>query len=226
MSAATRALCVLEYLAGASDPVSPRDLAAALDIPRSTLSDLMAELRSLGYVEQVGGRYAPGVALALLGHRLSYRPGSSESLRAALERLVELTGETAIYSVGIGRQSDGPRRVLIIDQVASRDPIRYVAPSAPLRLMSETASGRVLLAFSERREEEDEALARELEQARRDGYYVNEAASGATSIAAPVFDVAGQVSGALAVTGPSFRMADAATRIWPTLRDAVASLGP
>lgn len=217
---------MLDHLAGASGPVSNRELAAATGIPRSTLSDLMAELRALGYIEQVAGGYAPGVALTLLGYKVSQRLGVPETLHQTLEQLARSTGETALYSVeiGVGGQEGG--RVLIVDQVASPNPIRYVAQPLPPRLMTETASGRVLLAFSGRQVEGGSRLAGELALAREQGYYINVARSGATSIAAPVFDAQGRLVGALTVSGPSPRMTDAESRIWPTLRAAASSLHP
>jgi IclR family transcriptional regulator, KDG regulon repressor len=226
MSAATRALRVLEHLAAVSGPVGARELATATDIPRSTLSDLMAELRTLGYVEQVAGGYAPGVALTLLGYKISQRLAVPEVLHRTLQELAEGTGETALYSVELGADAQGAERVLIVDQVASPNPIRYVAQPLPPRLMTETASGRVLLAFSGREAPAGSKLSAELALAREQGYYVNVASSGATSIAAPVFDADGRLVGALTVSGPTPRMTDAESRIWPTLRAFSSSLHP
>src|SRR5262245_36618945 len=107
MSAAGRALRVLEYLAAATQPVSNQELGAALGIPRSTLSDLLAELRALGYVSQVAGGHVPGTALTLLGYRTTRRLGTPGAIQRSLAQLAQETGETAIYSVEIG--SDGER---------------------------------------------------------------------------------------------------------------------
>jgi IclR family acetate operon transcriptional repressor len=226
MSAAGRALRVLEYLANAEHPVTSQELSKALDIPRSTLSDLLAELRSLGYVHQVGGRHVPGTALTLLGYRVTRGSGAPGTIERSLAQLAQSTGETAIYCVEIGGSAEQPGQVLIVEQVASPNPIRYVAPTGQPRSMEETASGRVLLAFSARDLDGDRALTKELERVRRQGYAVNVANSGATSIAAPVRDESGRVIAALAVTGPSPRMTDAAKRIWPTLKAAAKALSP
>ena len=82
----------------------------------------------------------------------------------------------------------------------------------------------MLLAFSNRDGGDVEPLASEIVLAREQGYFVNVAVSGATSIAAPVFDAREQLVGVLAVTGPSDRMSDAAIRILPQLQVAAASL--
>jgi DNA-binding IclR family transcriptional regulator len=224
VSAAARALRVLDYLARTEHPVTNQQLMAALEIPRSTLSDLMAELRSLGYVHQVAGRYVPGTALTLLGYRVTRRIGTPGEIERSLAHLAQTTGETAIYCVEIGGDEHEPGQVLIVEQVASPNPIRYVAPTGQPRSMTETASGRVLLAFSQRDLDGDQSLAEELERVRRQGYAVNVASSGATSIATPVRDPDGRVIAALAVTGPSERMTDAAQRIWPALRAVAESL--
>jgi DNA-binding IclR family transcriptional regulator len=204
--------------------VSSQELSAALQIPRSTLSDLMGELRSLGYVSQIGGRHVPGTALTLLGYRVTRRLGTPGAVERSLEQLARQTGETAIYCVEIGGDADRPGQVLIVEQVASPNPIRYVAPTGEPRSMTETASGRILLAFSSREVDGDGTLADELARVRRDGYAVNVASSGATSIAVPVHDAEGEVIAALAVTGPSDRMTDASVRILPTLRAVAESL--
>jgi DNA-binding IclR family transcriptional regulator len=222
MSAATRALAVLEHLAGSSQPVANQELAQALGIPRSTLSDLMAELRSLGYAQLVGGRYVSGPALLSLGYRATQRLGTLGGIAPTLERLAATTGETALYAVEVGGEANGEGQVLIVDQVVSPNPIRYVAPLGEPRPLEQTAAGRTLLAFSGRGV--DGELAAELERVRAQGYAVNAASSGATSIAAPVFDRTDTLVGAISVSGPSDRMGDAATRIWPVLRDAVESL--
>jgi DNA-binding IclR family transcriptional regulator len=224
VSAAGRGLRVLEYLAAMPQPVTNQELAKALDIPRSTLSDLLAELRSLGYVQQVAGRYVPGVSMTLLGYRISRRLGTPGAIERSLEELAQSTGETALYCVEIGGDEDRIGQVLIVEQVASPNPIRYVAPTGQPRSMPATASGRVLLAFSARDGGGDAALVAELARVRRRGYAINVADSGATSIAAPVHDRHDRLIAALAVTGPSGRMTDAAKRIWPTLRAAAESL--
>src|SRR5690348_7458069 len=97
MSAAGRALRVLEYLAATAQPVSNQELGSALGIPRSTLSDLLAELRALGYVHQVGGGHVPGTALTLLGYRMTRRLGTPGEIQRSLAQLAQSTGETAIY---------------------------------------------------------------------------------------------------------------------------------
>lgn len=224
MSAAGRGLRVLEYIASTPQPVTNQELINALEIPRSTLSDLMAELRALGYVQQVGGRYAPGVAMTLLGYHISRRLGTPGAIEDTLEGLAERTGETALYCVEIGGDEERIGQVLIVEQVASPNPIRYVAPTGQPRSMTATASGRVLLAFSAREGDGDPDLVAELQRVRRRGYAINVADSGATSIATPVHDRHDRLIAALAITGPSGRMTDAAKRIWPPLRDAAAAL--
>lgn len=224
MSAAARALRVLEHLVVTATPVSNQELARTLDIPRSTLSDLMGELRALGYVQQMGGHYVPGVALTLLGSRISQRLGAPPTIAHTLRVLAERTGETAIYAVEIGRDGERFGEVLIVEQVPSPNPIRYVASTSHTRSMRDTAAGRTILAFSGRDGHAEPALASELAHIRRHGYAVNVAESGATSIAIPARDAQGRLVGAMSVTGPSDRMHDAATRIWPILRETAASM--
>jgi IclR family acetate operon transcriptional repressor len=222
MSAAARALAVLEQLAGSPAPVTNQELAEQLRIPKSTLSDLMAELRSLGYVQLVRQRYVPGPAMMSLGYRTTQRLGTLGGIRPSLEGLAAETGETVVYAVEIGGDDETPGQVLLVDQVVSPNPIRYVAPVGHPRPIDQSAAGRVLLAFSGRTVG-DGSLDAELERVRGQGYAVNASSSGATSIAAPVMR-RGELAGAISVTGPTDRMGDAAERIWPSLRAAVESL--
>jgi IclR family transcriptional regulator, acetate operon repressor len=221
VSAAARALAVLEFLAMSPASVTSQEIAEALDIPKSTLSDLMGELRSLGYAQLVRRRYVPGPAMMSLGYRTTQRLGTLGGIGPWLDRLATATGETVVYAVEVGGDEDTPGMVLLVDQVVSPNPIRYVAPVGHPRPMDQTAAGQVLLAFSGRTAGPMHA---KLEQVRRQGYAVNTAASGATSIAAPVRDHYGNLAGAISVTGPTNRMMDAAQRIWPVLRETVESL--
>jgi IclR family acetate operon transcriptional repressor len=223
MSAAERALAVLEHLAMSPAPVTNQELAKALQIPKSTLSDLMGELRSLGYVQLVRQRYVPGPAMMSLGYRTTQRLGTLGGIGPSLDRLAAETGETVVYAVEVGGDADTPGLVLLVDQVVSPNPIRYVAPVGQPRPMDQTAAGRVLLAFSGR-STGNGPLDAELERVRGQGFAVNASASGATSIAAPVRDRRGDIAGAISVTGPADRMTDAEQRIWPVLRETVESL--
>ena len=130
MSAARRSLLILEHLAATPHPVTNQELARTLDIPRSTLSDLLAELRSLGYVEQVGRRYAPGVAFTLLAYRMSRRLGTPPVIYETLQRLAIDTGETALYCVEIGGDTERAGKVPLSNRS------RAVTRSAMLRLRS------------------------------------------------------------------------------------------
>jgi IclR family acetate operon transcriptional repressor len=223
MSAAARGLAVLEHLAGSAAPVTNQELADALGIPKSTLSDLMAELRALGYVQLVRQRYVPGPAMMALGYRTTQKLGTLGGIRPSLERLASATGETVVYAVEVGGDTQTPGQVLLVDQVVSPNPIRYVAPVGHPRPMDQTAAGRVMLAFSNRVTPGGTPEA-ELERVRRQGFAVNAAPSGATSIAGPVRDRRGELAGAISVSGPADRMTDAEQRIWPALRETLESL--
>ena len=64
-----RALLLLEHVAAGGPPQTHGELMRELSVPRSTLSDLLAELRDLGYLRVIDRRYAPGPRLIGLVHR-------------------------------------------------------------------------------------------------------------------------------------------------------------
>jgi DNA-binding IclR family transcriptional regulator len=124
--------------------------------------------------------------------------------------------------------------VVAVDQVESPHPIRYVGAIGEPFPIHTTAAGQVFLAFAERPVEEVVAaeltaaerkkLAAKLDTVRAQGFALVGDATRSTAIAAPVRDVHGAVIGVISVVGPSDRVADAETRLWPVLRDATTQL--
>jgi DNA-binding IclR family transcriptional regulator len=160
-------------------------------------------------------------------------------VRSTLERLRELTSETATFSVSI---SD---RMVVVDQAMSFQVTssRFgLGTSAPLTL---GASGKVMLAYMDRKArekflkeaasngskkpgpQEKKRLETELEQCRKRGVAVTrgERDSNTTSIAAPILGPAGEVLGVISVNGPSDRLAPSRVKeIAPLLLDKLARL--
>jgi DNA-binding IclR family transcriptional regulator len=231
MSSATRALRVFEYLLTGEAP-SQAELARALGVPTSTLSDLLVELRQLGYVHLVGQRYRPGPALVQLNYRGVQQLNVLINLRPTLQRLAHETGESAIYCIEVGGASDGFGEILLVDQVESEQAIRYVAPLGIPVPFGATAAGRVLLAYSSRDvgaftpqqldalEAADAGeLSAELAEVRRLGYAVMARSDyHVFSVVAPVFGAHGEIAGAISISGPAFRMSEPDKQVAPILR--------
>jgi len=161
------------------------------------------------------------------------------TVRSTLERLRELTSETATFSVLI---SD---RMVVVDQATSFQvtSTRFgLGTSAPLIV---GASGKVVLAYMDRKAQEKflkeaasnnsqgsgpqkrKRLEAELEQCRKRGVAVTrgERDSNTTSVAAPILGPAGEVLGVISVNGPSGRLASSRVKeITPLLLEELARL--
>jgi DNA-binding IclR family transcriptional regulator len=169
-----------------------------------------------GFVRRVGDRFAPGFELARLARVASPDAPLVAAAEASLRRLSAVTGETATLGIREG------------------DVARYVAQASGTHILGvggdwrgratplhASATGKVLLAFgqaayegplrrlTERTIVDVEALGEELELVRARGYatIVDELEDGLTAVAAPVVDAAGRCVAAVAVTGPTFRVA-------------------
>lgn len=218
MSNIERTLVLIERLV-VGPPVSQAELARELTFARSTLSDLLGELRALGYVTMTDRRYAPGARLLSLVTRAS-RHVALEGVKATLQALAERLGETAIFVIPVPDAERG-MQVMSVEEAQSPHELRFVAKIGHLYPALNTTAGRAMLAFGR---DHNGLPPAERVRIRKRGYalLMNDA-RGATLIAAPVrLHAAEAPVGAITIIGPAHRMQALATRIWPTLRDAVA----
>jgi IclR family transcriptional regulator, KDG regulon repressor len=236
MSSVKRSLEVLETVVRADAPMTHAELAHKLEIPKSTLSQILATLVEVGYLTAIRREYTPGPRLVSLGYRTAHSDALRHGFRPALEGLAHATGETVLLGVPIGLQ------VMYAEQVPSPHPIRYVARLGALRPMHCTAMGRIFLAYGGLSARlippteltrltpatvvDVEQLDRILATIRDRGYAVNrgESVVGVSAIAAPVLNAVKEAIAAIAVVGPSERMADMEATIWPRLRATVDGL--
>lgn len=200
-----------------------RDLAAATDLPRSSVLRLVHEMSRLGILTPAAlpGRSRVGPALAQLAVRLLDNVDVVRVARPALDGLRDETGETAILAL-YDRTRRQFRAVLAAE---SAHPIRYIWDA--LRDWSDVhlgASGKGILAFLP--EEEREAilgaladpvpgprgvsiaeLRQELETARREGWVIShgDRVAGAVGVSAPIRDAGGRVIGDVLLGWPDNR---------------------
>ncbi|MDR7251556.1 DNA-binding IclR family transcriptional regulator [Nocardioides sp. BE266] len=214
VQAVERAAAVLSLVASASRPLGLADIAAAVDLPKSTVHGLLTTLRSIGWIEQdrPTGAYRAARSMAGLAQGLDVADLRSaatpwmDSLAAqtGLEvHLSRLEGIEGMVVQHVYRPDNSPQRL----RVGERLPLHA------------TASGKVLLAHArpglldlEARPErftrhtlvDEDEVGTELEQARTDGYAVEvgEYYPDVSSVAVPVRDALGDPVAALAVLGP------------------------
>lgn len=139
-----RALRTLEAVAAAGPAgLTLAELAAALDVHKTTVHRSLAALRFREYVvqEPVTGRYALGAAAMHLADRYLAEDDLPARLRGALVALSAATGELVHLGVLSGTQ------VVYLDKVEPERAVRVWSAVGRRRSAASTALGRALLAF-------------------------------------------------------------------------------
>ncbi len=191
-----KALDVLFYLHEERDARGVTDVGRALSIPKSTAHRLLAALRRRALVEQdPAGRYRPGVGVLTLAGGLLDR----EPLVAAAQGLLEK--EAAEFGETFFLVAARARRLLVLEKAEGTGVLRVspaIGSEVPARA---TAVGKLYMAhgpqlvsveeptrFTEHTIVDAKSLAREIEEARRNGYAVNrqEWIEGLAVVAAPI----------------------------------------
>ncbi len=222
------------------------DLSRRLSLHKNNVFRLLATLEERGYVEQLEDtdRYRLGSRCLELGHSFSRGRSLARHGRGELERLAEMSGETAHL---------GALRDLRVTHLDGEQPNQLVLTGLrvgqrlPLHC---TALGKVLLATAgaDVWERFDRECAPDGELPRhtpgtitdRDKFFdhlqtvageglaldVEECAEGMRCVAAPVYDAAGRTVAALSISAPAFRVneEDLRQRLAPLVTDAAERL--
>jgi DNA-binding IclR family transcriptional regulator len=214
------------------------ELSARLSIPKASLHRLVRTLESGGYLVNDGGVYRIGPRSFHLASLIApLAPGRSILLaaRPELERLAEVTGETVM----LGVLSDDRAEIVYVDVIDSSQAIRFTIRIGDRRSLYSVASGKAALAFfapdalhaylagtdfvrfTPHTTSKDDLPAR-LAAIRRNGSAFDDSgrAPGASAVASPVLDAAGQPTGSISVAGPSDRMAANRPQIEMMVREA------
>jgi len=223
-----KALDVLDCLADHAQPMTTQKIADACGLSRPTTYRLLTTLMSRGFVRDEGGfRYALGLRLLSLSRRVLDDLNLVELARPYLYELCTLSGETANLGIADGMEllyigkEESPNRTELPQLLQLRSSV-----GARLSLHA-TAMGKVLLAMMPAPQREAllgsfpplkaytvntitdiEALQRELESIRAQGYAIDdgEVDDGTRCVAAPVFDSTGRVVAAMSIAGPAYRL--------------------
>ncbi|WP_420718671.1 IclR family transcriptional regulator [Streptomyces sp. NRRL S-813] len=218
-----RAVSVLEILAQRGE-AGVSEVAAEIDVHKSTAFRLLGALEARGLVEQATerGKYRLGFGIVRLAGAVTGRLDITQQGREVCERLSEEIGETVNiavlqehYAVNL-YQVRGPGAVGTHNWVGQLTPVHA------------TSSGKILLAHL-RAEERDEVLAasglqkhtphtltsrrkleKDLAEARERGYAVTleELEIGLHAMAAPIRSHHGEVVAALSSSGPAYRFTE------------------
>jgi DNA-binding IclR family transcriptional regulator len=235
IQAIERAAAVLQLLARGSGRLGLGEIAASLDLPKSTAHGILRTLQGVGFVEQERGtgRYRLSVGLLHLG--TSYLDANELRSRALnwADSLAAHSGE----SVRIGMQLDGS--VLVVHHVFRPDDTPQTLDVGALLPLHATALGKVLLAYdadlaasvrsreltslTRRTVVRPAALGKVLAEVRSASWAseVEEYMPGEAGIAAPIRLSGGLVIGAIGISGPVEHICNAGTRPRQALVDQV-----
>ncbi|MET0715020.1 MAG: IclR family transcriptional regulator [Mycetocola sp.] len=140
--AADATLRILSHLAAQRGPVAAASIAAALELPRSTIYHLLAVLQERGFVVHLpeARRYGLGVAAFELSGGFARQQPLSRLGHPLLADLVDRVGESAHLAVLHGRDV-----LYIVEERAPKRP--HLVTDVGVRLPAHlTASGRAMLA--------------------------------------------------------------------------------
>jgi DNA-binding IclR family transcriptional regulator len=216
-----RALNILEILARVGE-FGVTEIAAELDVHKSTAFRLMSTLESHDLVEQTGdrGKYRLGVGMLRLAGATTARLDLVQEARPICRKLAADTGETVNLAV-LSENS-----ALYIDQVAGTSALQshnWVGQHIPLHA---TSNGKVLLselekayldavlgtlpAYTEATVTTKARLRAELAEVRERGYAeaVDELEVGLTAVAAPIRNAHGDIIASMSVSGSTFRLTE------------------
>lgn len=208
------ALDLLEALCEEDDGVQISQLSNRLQMNKSSIFRLLATLELRGYVQRVEGskKYRLGLTAYETAQKFLSRMTLLRKARPVMERLARQCDE-AVYLVL--RHGD---EALFLDMIDSGQQVKLVTMVGRRFPLASMSAGKVLLAFADDRDgvrrivEKNPlcagALKKELEAIRHGGLAVDAGGvcEGAVCLAAPLFNAREEVTGALAVLGPEYRL--------------------
>ncbi len=215
VKSASRVVQILEFLASGKYGRQHKDIAEELNIPKGSLTKLLANLVGSGYLayDAVGKTYKLGSRVLTLATSYLSSLDIVQAAQPIVRNLVEQTGESASLVVLEGNSA------LVVHRQYGHQPMSFrLGIGARLPLYA-TASGKVLLAFLSKEEIEGylssvelrpltqatitdpRVLLNELDSIRSEGvgYCRQERFEGLAAVAAPVFRLDGRVAASITV---------------------------
>lgn len=217
-----RAMLVIEHLASARDGLSLAALSTALDLPKTSLLQLLRALEGNGYVLRQGASYLLGPASFRMGALITSNNSAIGASRAVLHELLERSGE----SVLLGEITADRRFGVYTERLESPHAIRFAPAVGEQRPLYCTGLGKAILAFSGRQWAAEyirtlklerftkhtvaskSALVEELAKIRQRGVAVSIEGmiEGGAAVAAPVFDAGGELRACVVIAAPAARL--------------------
>jgi len=218
--AVLRAVSLLKMFDDSRQEWGLSELAAEVGLNKTTTYRLLTALESEGMLaRQANDTYTLGPEIVVLGGRALRNNDLRSASKPALEAMAAATGETATLEVLLGRE------VLIIDEVVGEHLMASTQSIGTRWPASVTSTGKAMMAHLPEAEVEAilgrplprmtaksvtdaEALRRELEEIREQGYAVADETleMGLVVVGAAVRNHDGKVVAAVSLGGPSVRI--------------------
>lgn len=221
-AAMSRVLRLFDILAREPGGLTLSQASEALDTPKSTILASLRALTTDGFLLADGPAYRLGPAAFRLAATILSSSGGADNVRYYLRELARSTRESVGYAIAdweIGQ-------AIYIDAVNSTQPVHYAMRAGIRAPLYASAAGRVLLAFARETQRSTYFMRAKLrpltdktktdladinahlEEVRQLGYCASfgEMLKDTAAIAVPVFNAAGEVTGALMIAAPLDRM--------------------
>jgi DNA-binding IclR family transcriptional regulator len=221
VQALDRAFAVLDLLGESETPLGLAQVAASLQLHKSTAHRFLMVLERHRMVERTGtGKFRLGLRLFDFGNRAIEQYDLRDRAQPHLRRLVAETEETAHLCILEAA------RVIYIDKIEPARSVRMITRIGASNPVHCTSVGKAILAFlpedranevikrtrferfTHRTVATAEALRVEMEKTRRRGYAIDdeELEEGLRCIAVPLLDAQRLPVAAVSISGPSFRV--------------------
>lgn len=218
-----KALDVLEALS-INETMSLIELADHLKQPKSSLYRIIVTLELRGYItrDEIDGKYCLGFKPLEITKNLLENHSLRDTAMADMRQLSDRYGDT----VNLGAWSDGEIVYVEImegtyslrmhETVGSKVPFhataigKAIAATLPEEQVRELVKNHGLPPLTERTITDKAVLQRELQNIRQQGYALDDEESvlGARCIAAPIFNMFGNVTGAISLSGAKHRFTE------------------
>lgn len=221
-----KALKILECFSLETKELRLTEIAKMLDMPKSTTSNLIYTMKSMGYIEQNedNGKFRLGTKLFILGKTFEYHTDIIEVAKPYMERLKNKFNENIQLSMAYDK--DGVIEGICVEKVKEFNTVSVnsrVGGRVPLHC---TASGKLFLSSMDentldktlesidlfKRTENtitDKVLLKEdILKTKKQGYgiAVEEGELGITSIAAPIYKYNFEFVASISIAAPSVRL--------------------
>ena len=213
-----RVMQVILALADRKEGLTLNALSEQMEVPKTSLFNLLRTLQSADYIENEHGLYRLGRSTYQLASIISKAHAFPDNVRPVFERLARECRQTVMLGVPGERWMD----LVYVDVIQATDWLSFRVKVGAHRPMYSTAGGMALLAFSApaRREKylaeatldplTDKTITTRgdleiaLAEFRRQGYALGEGSvEGATGLSTPIFDVTGEIVAAVVMAGVS-----------------------